>query len=294
MVRGLHGEKTLSALVTRIERRQEPNGSVSVRVHYQRDRRMYAIDAERVVLAVPFWRLHQIEVIPPLSSEKWQAVQSLSRGQYTVVHMLMSPPKEIRQLWLVDGKNPFSVLSDGTLGVIYGMASAQPKSAESEAFSLLIHGQYAAAFHMVPRELRLHDIYGELEKLWPGFTQFVKESYVYTYHPGAIPVWPPGRSPLDELSQKLRQPELGLYLAGDYLYNAHSDGAARSGIAAAERIAAEFGIAKLPRPALFNRQKPPPRSSPAGSDSRSAAPPRPLPAPRPALRRGSSAAPGSG
>ncbi len=49
---------------------------------------------------------------------------------------------------------------------------------------------------MVPRELRLHEVHEHLETLWPGFTQYLQASYVYTYHPGAIPVWPPGRSPL--------------------------------------------------------------------------------------------------
>ena len=108
---------------------------------------------------------------------------------------------------------------------------------------------------MVPREVRLKEIYAHLDALWPGLSGYVRTSYVYTYHPGALPVWPPGRSPLDELAQNLREPELGLYLAGDYLYNAHSDGAARSGMHAAERIARELaatadraGAPRLPPP----------------------------------------------
>lgn len=280
----LHGDKTLSALVTRIERWKNESGQLAVRVHYQHDRKTYTIEGERVVLAVPFWRLHQIEMIPPLSTEKWQAVQTLSRGQYTVVHMLMQQPKEVRRLWLVDGKNPFSVLTSGPLGVVYGVHDAKPPQSETEVFSLLIHGQYAAAFHMIPRELRLGEVYGELEKLWPGFSQFVKSSYVYTYHPGAIPVWPPGRSPLDEPAQKLREPELGLHLAGDYLYNAHSDGAARSGIAAAERIAAELAALPPPRRVPPNRRIPPPMSprsnAPKVPGSQPAAPRQAPPAPR--------------
>jgi monoamine oxidase len=231
--------------VVRIERQEHEDGRILSRIVYQRNRRVQALEFERVVLAVPFWRLHQIEMVPPLSDEKWQAVMSLGRGQYTVVHMIM--PKAARSLWLQGGRTPFALLTDGALGVVYGVPSEAPESSPTEAFSLLVHGQAAAAFHMVPRELRLREIHAELDKKWPGFASQIAASYVYTYHPGAIPVWPPGRSPLDDSAEKLRQPELGLYLAGDYLYNAHSDGAARSGMHAAERLAAELPPAKSPK-----------------------------------------------
>jgi len=240
IVRALRGEKTLSALVTRVERRQSEDGRITVRVHYQQSRRSHTVDAERVVIAVPFWRLHQIEMVPPLSDEKWQAIFTLGRGQYTVVHLNLA--EDAQKLWMIDGKAPFAVLTDGPLGVIYGVSGESSPPATMQVFSLLIHGQAAAAFHMVPRAMRLKEVFTHLDRLWPSLSSRVQGSYVYTYHPGAVPVWPPGRSPLDELSQKLREPERGLYLAGDYLYNAHSDGAVRSGMRAAERIAAELRV----------------------------------------------------
>jgi monoamine oxidase len=239
LVRALRGPKTLSALVTRVERTHGAGGRLGVRVYYQKERRLHVVEAERVVIAVPFWRLHQIEMSPPLSDKKWQAIQSLARGQYTVVHLLM--PKEARKLWMIGGKPPLALLTDGALGVVYGTFGEPPAAAPAEVFSMLIHGPAAASFHMVPRENKLRDLYAHLDRLWPGFSKQVQVSQVFTYHPAAIPVWPPGRSPLDELSHELRQPELGLHLAGDYLYNAHADGAARSGIRAAERIAEELG-----------------------------------------------------
>lgn len=240
LVRAIRGDKILSAQVTRIERRQTEGGRIGVRVYYQHNRRIRMVEAERVVVAVPFWRLHQIEMIPPLSEMKRQAVANLSRGQYTVVHLLM--PKEARKLWMIGGKLPLALLTDGPLGVVYGPLGAPPAAPYPEVFSLLVHGLDAAAFHMVPRETKLQEIYAHLDKLWPGLSKHTRLSQVYTYHPGAVPVWPPGRSPLDELSQALREPELGLYLAGDYLYNAHSDGAARSGVRAAARIVAELVV----------------------------------------------------
>jgi monoamine oxidase len=267
----IHGEKLRSATVLRIERFARPDGQITVRVDYERDHRIRTLTAERVVVAVPFWRLHQIEMLPPLSADKWQAISSLSRGQYTVVHLLMK--KDAEKLWLIHGESPFALLTDGPLGVVYGTFGAAPTLPATEVFSLLIHGASAAAFHMVPRELRLAEIDGNLDALWPGFSQYVQASYVFSYHPGAVPVWPPGRSPLDEPSSKLREPELGLYLAGDYLYDAHSDGAAKSALRVAEQIGAA-----LPRL----------------SDKAPAAPLPPRPGPRRALHRRSSREKGNG
>jgi hypothetical protein len=94
---------------------------------------------------------------------------------------------------------------------------------------------------MVPREKKLEEIKAELERRWPGFARQVRKSFVYTYHPSALPVWPPGRSPLDDKAGLLQKPERGLYLAGDYAGGgAHSSAAVESGIRVAEQIAAEL------------------------------------------------------
>ena len=86
----------------------------------------------------------------------------------------------------------------------------------------------------------MKQVLGELDKLWPGFSQYVKQTYVYSYHPAAIPVWPRGRSPLDEQSELLRRPSMGIYFAGDYTENAHSSGATISGLRVAKDITKEL------------------------------------------------------
>lgn len=83
-------------------------------------------------------------------------------------------------------------------------------------------------------------VLGELERLWPGFGKAEHGAYVYSYHPMGVTVWPPGRSPIDDKSKVMFQPEHGLYLAGDYLINAHSDGAVRSAICVSDRIAKDL------------------------------------------------------
>ena len=73
--------------------------------------------------------------------------------------------KRARQTWMVHGHSPFPVLTDGPLGVVYGVTHESPPSQPLEVFSLLIHGAAAGAFHMVPRELKVREILSSLDKL---------------------------------------------------------------------------------------------------------------------------------
>jgi monoamine oxidase len=234
----VRGPKTYSARVSRIERLGHGKAR-RVRVYYVRDRRIHQLEAERVVLAVPFTHLHRIAIEPPLSDAHWKGLAGLGLGQYVVVHLHMEASAE--SLWAVDGDSALVALTEGPLGVIYGPAAQANPHPDKLVFSLLVYGQHARTFHMAPQSAKLRAILAELERLFPGFTRHVGPAHVYGYHPAAVATWPPGRSPLDEQSELFRKPDHGLYFAGDWTLNAHSDGAAKSGILVAEQIAAEFG-----------------------------------------------------
>ena len=154
-----------------------------------------------------------------------------------VVHLLVDR-KASDALWRdpVTKRLPFPVLSNGKLGVIYGTRGEGDASAETEVFGLLVYGANAEELHMLSTQKVQERMVAELEKLRPGFGQTVRGAYVYSYHPSGVTVWPPGRSPIDERSKLMFQPEHGLYLAGDFLINAHSDGAVHSARCIAERV----------------------------------------------------------
>jgi monoamine oxidase len=232
------GPKTMSALVTGITRKNEPDGKIKVTVTYVKDNVVQTLEAERVVLAVPFFRVHQIVIEPPLAEERWRGIQSLGLGQYTVVHFLIS--KEARSLWTLAGETVLPVLTDGPLGVVYGVQHESSPSQPLDVFALLIYGMRARMWHMVPRDLKIDEALGELDRLWPGFKKHVRATHVYTYHPASLAVFPPGRSPVDELAEAVRRPDQGVYLAGDWTMGSHSDHAAKSGIEAARAIAKEL------------------------------------------------------
>jgi len=226
---------TLDARVTSVRRVPRDSGA-TYRISYERDRRNHTLEADHVVLAIPWTHLHRVVLDPPLSADRWAAIRGLQLGQYLVVHLEMDA--SARPLWLVDGESPMPVLTTGPLGVIYGDVD---QSEDRLVFSLLIYGAFARAFHMAPYEAKVDGLVRELDALWPGFSDHVRDAWVYPYHPAAVAVWPPGRSPLDAGSDRIRTPQDGLYLAGDWTYNAHSDGAARSALAVAASIASTLG-----------------------------------------------------
>jgi monoamine oxidase len=243
---------TTGARVVRIDLpAKDKPAAGEISVHYMIDGHIGVVQADRVVLAVPWVRLHEIDMRPALSKEKWDAIEGerdtgkskrpqlpgLNRGKYVVVHILIDR-KRGEELWRDKKTNrtPFPILSNGKLGVIYGVRGEGDPSSDTEVFSLLVYGEYANNLHMQPVHRVEAMAVEELERLWPGFGKIVKGFYVYSYHPAAVPVWPPGRSPIDDASKTLWKPEHGLYLAGDYLVNAHSDGAARSAICQSDRL----------------------------------------------------------
>ncbi len=235
----LQGPRELGARVTGIRRTRDAQGQLRATVTYLKSNQLQTVTAERVVLAVPWMVLHQLQLDPPLPEEAWDAVMTVGRGQYTVVHFLVD--KRVHALWGGAAKQPFPVLTSGPLGVIYGVAEPSPASQPLEVFSLLVHGLPAAAFHLAPRETKRKELLAQLDVLWPGFSRFVQGAEFYTYHPAAVPFWPPGRSPYDERAQRLFRSFDGLYLAGDYLVSSHSEGAVVSAQRQARAIAGELG-----------------------------------------------------
>lgn len=235
------GRLTTSVRVLRIRMPDKDKpGKGEISVEYSRDGHVSVIKAERVVLAIPWTRLHELDLSPKLSKAKWDGVESLGRGQYTVVHFIVDK-KEGDKLWRDNkGKTPFPVLSNGPLGVIYGVRGEGSEAAPTDVFGLLVYGKSSYRLHYKTNEEVEAMLAPELDRIWPGFQKLVQATYVYGYHPGAIPYWPVGRSPIDDKSVELFRPEHGLYLAGDYLMSAHSVGAVKSAKCAADRIAADL------------------------------------------------------
>ncbi|MBS2039298.1 FAD-dependent oxidoreductase [bacterium] len=226
----LKGPKVMGATVTHVVRRQE-NGRLVAEVRYLKNSTEQKIQADAVVMAVPWVILHQIQFEPALTAPQLKALSRLGRGQYTVIHMLLD--KAVAGLWAK--ADPFPVLSNAELGVIYGPHATDTNGPEI-VFSFLIYGPEAEAYHMAPRDIKRSEVLEGMDAVWPGFSKYVHETFFYSYHPAAVTYWPKGRSPLDELSEAIRTPHLGLFLAGDWTESSHAEGAVRSAILASEKV----------------------------------------------------------
>jgi monoamine oxidase len=233
----IRGPKTLGARVTAIERSKDADGRIQATVTYMKNSQVQSLTVERVIVAVPWISLHMIQLDPPLPPPVWESLRTLDRGQFTPVHFVVD--KKVHSLWGGVDNMPFPVLTSGPLGVVYGIHPSPPTQ-PLEVFSLLVHGDAASAYHLMPREVKRQELLRELDAVWPGFSSFVRSTNIYTYHPGAVPLWPPGRSPYDAQGQLLFQAFDGLYLAGDYLVSSHSEGAVIAGRRQAAAIAREL------------------------------------------------------
>ncbi|MFN7133858.1 MAG: flavin monoamine oxidase family protein, partial [Myxococcales bacterium] len=235
------GPKTLNARVTRVERSRDGAGRLTARVTFLKNNRTYTLEADRVVLAVPWMVLNTLQLEPPLPPETWMSLMTIGRGQYVVVHFIADA--KVHALWGGAARSPFPVLTRGPLGVIYG-PDGDGAAAGKLVFGLLVYGDHAKAFHMAPHDQKRTELLGELDALWPGFSKHVLSTSIYTYHPAAVPFWLVGRSPYDAQAQALFEPKEGVYLAGDWLVSSHSEGAVIAGLRQARAIARELAPAK--------------------------------------------------
>lgn len=212
--------------VTQVSR--TPEGPVTVSFLDTEKNINGTIRATHVVSTVPLFRLAEIQFIPPLSNKKREAVTSQSWGSYFKAHLFLSPKAE--RFWIGKKGSVLPILSDSDLGVIYDGNPDQKGG--TRMLSLLITGDIAERFNMMPLEQVRAQILASFEKLWPGFSPEVKDVELYRFHPRAIAAWPVGRSRFDDLSQEIRRPEDHVYLAGDFTESSHSDGSFLS----AERV----------------------------------------------------------
>lgn len=188
-----------------------------------------------VVMAIPLYRLSDIQFDPPLSDEIRRAIATQAWGSYFTAHVFLDRPfAEIASGALAGVTLP--LLSDGPLGVVYPTRS-------DRVLNLLVHGDYAEGFNtrtVEPDAIR-SVLLAAFDELSVGFSRHVERVAFYRYHPRAIASWPVGRSRLDALSESLRVPQGRVYFAGDFTEGTHSDGAAQSAIRVVEQIRAVAG-----------------------------------------------------
>lgn len=191
--------------------------------------------AKYAVLAIPLYRLFEIQFAPRLGDKIYEAVHTQTWGAYFTAHVLLD--KSAAKYWTQDDSSVLPILTGGPLGVMYeGIA---PPDSPYVFVNHLVTGDFAEVFNA--RTMSLDDVQKQLEeayeKSFPGSRQLIKKWTFYRYHPRAVASWPVGRSRFDALSNELRKAHGHLYFGGDFTESSHSDGAVLS----AQRVSKQIG-----------------------------------------------------
>ncbi|PIQ26899.1 hypothetical protein COW36_16000 [bacterium (Candidatus Blackallbacteria) CG17_big_fil_post_rev_8_21_14_2_50_48_46] len=190
--------------------------------------------ARYAVMAIPLYRLFELQFKPRLNDRVYQAVHSQMWGSYFTAHVLLD--KAAEKYWTLKGENALPLLTGGPLGVIYpGMGTGDGQHA---LVNLLVTGDFAEADNA--RTGSLDDVQKNLEKAFeetfPGISPLIKKWTFFRYHPRAIASWPVGRSRFDELSNGLRKAHGHVYFGGDFTESSHSDGAVKAALRVSAQI----------------------------------------------------------
>lgn len=220
----------LNQLVTHI---RSTDSGVEVTATDQGSFQQHVYRARHVIVAVPLFRLNDIQFSPPLTAERQQAIQTQAGGAYFTAHVRVD--RQASRFWTHDGESVLPILSDGPLGVIY---EGNFENGNDALLNLLVTGAYAERFNSrlsSPEDIQA-TLLDAFEKQWPGFRQAFRQMTFYRYHPRAIASWPVGRSRYDSLSDSLRQPQGRIYFAGDFTEDTHSNGATHAAMRAVKDI----------------------------------------------------------
>lgn len=195
--------------------------------------------AKYAVLAIPLYRLFELQFRPRLSDKVYEAIHTQGWGAYFTAHVMLD--KAAEKYWTFNGENALPLLTGGPLGVIYpGQGSGDGKHV---LVNLLITGDFAEGFNA--RTGSFDDVQkqieAEFEKTFPGIGAHIRKFTFFRYHPRAIASWPVGRSRFDALSNGLRKAHGHLYFGGDFTESSHSDGAVISALRVSKQIAEAMG-----------------------------------------------------
>ncbi|MBL7716282.1 MAG: FAD-dependent oxidoreductase [Bdellovibrionales bacterium] len=222
------------SLNSRVQRVVSRKGKVSVFYVDQAIHKAGQIDAAHVITTIPPFRaVIEMQFDPPLSAKKLAAIQSQTWGSYFKAHIFL--PLSAQKFWTRGKNSILPILSDSELGVIYDGNRGQ-ENAKTKIISLLITGDHAERYNLMPMDVTRAQLTAKLDQLWPGVSKEIKGMEFFRLHPRAIGAWPVGRSRFDEMSNELRRPEGGIHLAGDFTETSHSDGAFLSAKRAVRQI----------------------------------------------------------
>lgn len=212
------------------------NNSNDVEVIVKASGKQESIIADRVVCAIPFSVLRQIETSPGFSALKQQIVNSLN---YTPVTRSFLEVKQ--RFWESNGETG-TAMTDLTIGQVQRHPMIQT-GREGERSILEAHsrGQHAMQLDQMSQDERLKLVLDQMQKVHPDIVKFYEGGITKSWQndpwsrgayskflPGQIHAWLP----------EISRPEGRVHFAGEHtsIYSGSMEGAIESGARAAKEI----------------------------------------------------------
>jgi monoamine oxidase len=205
----------------------------SVRVVFLQSGRKEAMTADRVICAIPFSVLRRIEIAPPLSAEKREAIAQLPYSSATRVFLQMR-----RKFWLEQGLSgwaltdlPISSISEATANEsgLRGILGTYMSGLQARQFAAMDEGE------------RINLTLEQAEKIFPGIRENCEggTSIAWDEIPwarGAAPWLRPGQ--MTTLLPHIARPEGRVHFAGEHTsaWTRWMQGALESGQRAAREV----------------------------------------------------------
>lgn len=203
----------------------------SVRVTFSQAGSYQTLTGDHLICAIPFALLRRIDVSPPFSPKKRQAIQDMTYASVARVFLQVR-----KRYWLEKGVNGFAVTDDP-------MEIWHPTFNQPGKRGILLsytRQHYAQRITAMKESERITHMIGQMEKLFPGIRQHCEGGVTKCWDEDE---WTRGAWAESNWWQlkKIAQPEGRVHLAGDHLSSASSwmQGAFESG----QRVAHEINDA---------------------------------------------------
>jgi monoamine oxidase len=203
-------------------------------VWFEEEGKIHSLRAPKLVIALPFKILREIEIVPAFSEEKMKCIATLGYGQVMKIAMQYR-----ERFWDQEGSIGQRVFTDTHLRRIYHMSIDQPgPRGILMSFTAAADAEYLGK---LPEDERLKIALAEVSKLWPeapkfwegGITKYwnedpwIKGSYSFT-----------AKGQEQNFLEIAAKPESCVHFAGEHTspFRASMNGAIQSGVRVAEEI----------------------------------------------------------
>ncbi len=211
--------------------RKITHSETGVEVRFEEGGRVRSLSAPKMVLAVPFKVLRDVEITPRFSADKMRVINSLAYGQVMKVAMQYR-----RRFWNEPESIGQRVFTDTRLRRIYDMSIDQP--GPRGILMSFTSGADAEKLGLMSHEARLRAALEATTEVWEEAPDFWESAAVKYWNEdpwvrGSYSFLGVGQSGFREIARRAEGP---VHFAGEHTRSASMNGAIASGVRAASEI----------------------------------------------------------